>query len=330
MYLNCLVNIPEAPGKLVYQKKKDTTYVYYEFDRIYDSVKQQTTPKRVAIGKQSNENLSLMQPNENFVKFFPDVPIPDVELPLKIGIAGGFPQLFYKYKSLNTEKDCKYAFDILNNHRLYFPQYVKLNDPLEGSGYNISFGENGWAGMNLQIRADDELSPIIAYKNRFRILSLSANPISPHMWAFYANDYNGVCFCFRSSKSLKKAKPVQYGNLMDQIIPKSNRMLKSAVYKGFYNKRIEWIYEREWRIVDESDSDYVCFDPDELVGIIIGHNTNLQMQKELLNAISDNVIVMKTKVRYRTNQIGLLPYDYNELYTGDDIPFIEDLTKYLF
>lgn len=330
MYLNCLVNIPEAPGKLVFHKKKDTTYVYYEIDRKYDSVKQLTTPKRVVIGKQSKDDLSLMQPNENFIKFFPDVTIPDVELPLKIGLTSGFPQLFYKYKSLDSVKDRKYVFDIIDNHRLFFPQYVKLNDPLEGSGYNISFGENGWAGINLQIRADDELSPIIAYKNRFRILSLSANPISPQMWAFYANDYKGVCFCFRSSKSLKKAKPVQYGNLMDQIIPKSNRMLKSAVYKGFYNKRIEWIYEREWRIVDESDSEYVYFDPDELVGIIIGHKTDQQLQKELIKAISDNCKAMKTRIRFRTNQIGLLPYDCTKFYSGDDIPFIEDLTKYLF
>lgn len=330
MYLNCLVNIPEARGKLVFQKKKDTTYVYYEIDRKYDSVKQQTTPKRVTIGKQSKDDLSLMQPNENFIKFFPDATIPNDELPLNIGIASGFPQLFYKYKPFGSLTDLEYVFDILDNHRLFFPQYMLLNDPLEGSGYNISFDDNGWAGMNFQIHADDELSPILAYKYKFRILSLSANPISPQMWALYANKFDGVCFCFRSNKSLIKAKPVQYGNLMDKVFPRSDRMLKNAVYRGFFNKRIEWLYEREWRIVDESDSQYVYFDPGELVGIIIGHNTKKELQKELLKVISDNVVVMKTKVRYRTNQIGLLPYDYKELHTGDDIPFIEDLTKYLF
>ncbi|MCR5383207.1 MAG: DUF2971 domain-containing protein [Saccharofermentans sp.] len=329
MYLNCLVNIPEAPGKLVFHKKKDTTYVYYEIDRKYDSVKQQTTPKRVAIGKQSKDDLSLMQPNENFIKFFPDVTIPDVELPLKIELTSGFPQLFYKYKSLDSVKDRKYVFDIIDNHRLFFPKYELLNDPLEGSGYNISFGENGWAGMNLQIHADVELSPILAYKNRFRILSLSANPTSPQMWALYANEFNGVCFCFRSNKSLIKAKQVQYGNLKDKVIPRSNIMLKNAVYKGFFNKEIDWLYEREWRIVDESYFKYFYFDSDELVGIIIGHKTKKRLQKELLKVIPDNVVVLKTKVRYRSNQIGLIPYEYEEFYTGDDIPFIEDLTQYL-
>lgn len=35
MYLKSLVKVPNAPGKLLRQKKADTTYVYYEIDRIY-------------------------------------------------------------------------------------------------------------------------------------------------------------------------------------------------------------------------------------------------------------------------------------------------------
>ena len=40
MYLNLLVKVPNAPGKLLFQKKAETTYVYYEISRTYDPEKQ--------------------------------------------------------------------------------------------------------------------------------------------------------------------------------------------------------------------------------------------------------------------------------------------------
>lgn len=36
MYLDLLVKVPNAKGKLLLTKKAETTYVYYEIDRIYD------------------------------------------------------------------------------------------------------------------------------------------------------------------------------------------------------------------------------------------------------------------------------------------------------
>ena len=77
MYLDCLVEIPETKGKLAYLKRGKTTYVYYETDRTYDPGKQYTAPKRVVIGKKSEESPGMLQPNENFLRFFPDVPLPE-------------------------------------------------------------------------------------------------------------------------------------------------------------------------------------------------------------------------------------------------------------
>ena len=58
MYLKSLVKVPNAPGKLLRQKKADTTYVYYEIDRIYIPEKKNTRPKRVVIGKLSRRGSS--------------------------------------------------------------------------------------------------------------------------------------------------------------------------------------------------------------------------------------------------------------------------------
>lgn len=77
MYLDLLVNVPEAPGKLLLTKKADTVYVYYEIGRVYDTQKQYTYPKRVTIGKLSKEDPNKMQPNENYLKYFPDEALPE-------------------------------------------------------------------------------------------------------------------------------------------------------------------------------------------------------------------------------------------------------------
>ena len=77
MYLKSLVKVPNAPGKLLRQKKADTTYVYYEIDRIYIPEKKNTRPKRVVIGKLSKKDPDMMQPNENFLRYFPGEDLPE-------------------------------------------------------------------------------------------------------------------------------------------------------------------------------------------------------------------------------------------------------------
>lgn len=77
MYLDCLVKMPNVPGKIVCQKKGETTYVYYETDRTYDPEKRYTAPKRVTIGKRFKDDPDMIQPNENFLRFFPDEQLPE-------------------------------------------------------------------------------------------------------------------------------------------------------------------------------------------------------------------------------------------------------------
>ena len=79
MYLDFLVNIPNSPGKITYRRKNDVDYVYYEYDRVYDKATQKTNPKRVTIGKKSEADPARMQPNENYLKYFPDEDIPEVK-----------------------------------------------------------------------------------------------------------------------------------------------------------------------------------------------------------------------------------------------------------
>ena len=77
MFLKYKVDIPVVPGKLVRKNRGGHTYIEYEYDRIYDPVKQYTYPKRASIGRVDPENSTRMTPNENFLKYFPDAEIPE-------------------------------------------------------------------------------------------------------------------------------------------------------------------------------------------------------------------------------------------------------------
>ena len=76
VYFDFLVQVPDVPGKIVRKRLKDTVYIDFEYGRTYDPLRRFNIPKRTTIGKQCKENPSLMFPNQNFLRYFPDVEIP--------------------------------------------------------------------------------------------------------------------------------------------------------------------------------------------------------------------------------------------------------------
>lgn len=148
MYLDFLVKIPVAPGKLVRVKKGDTTYIDYEYDRTYDKSKKYTSPKRSTIGKLSKVDSSMMQPNQNFLKYFPDSELPEEKNRtcrsscLRIGMYIVIKKIMNDYGLFEllgkyfTQKDLGLFLDLVtysiiaeNNAGQYYPDYA-YNHPL--------------------------------------------------------------------------------------------------------------------------------------------------------------------------------------------------------
>ncbi|HBH11919.1 MAG TPA: transposase [Clostridiales bacterium] len=155
MYLDFLVKIPDAPGKLVRVKKKNTIYIDYEYDRIYDRDKQYTTPKRSTIGKLSKADDTMMQPNQNFLKFFPEADLPEEKERayrsscLRIGTYIVIKKIVKDYGlteilgSHFSEKDLGLFLDLAtysiiseNNAGQYYPDYA-YNHPLNTENMRI-------------------------------------------------------------------------------------------------------------------------------------------------------------------------------------------------
>ena len=79
MYYDFLVKIPENTGKISKNKRKDVTYIEYTYDRKYIPEKKYNVPLRTTIGKMDPSDPTMMYPNPNFEKYFPDVVLPDTE-----------------------------------------------------------------------------------------------------------------------------------------------------------------------------------------------------------------------------------------------------------
>lgn len=76
MYYDFKVKIPEGTKKICFKKVKSAVYVNYEYDRVYMPERQYTNVKRTTIGKVCEDDESMMYPNPNFIKYFPDTVLP--------------------------------------------------------------------------------------------------------------------------------------------------------------------------------------------------------------------------------------------------------------
>ena len=77
MYLEALVKVPDVKGKITFRTKGGATYVEYECNRVYFPDRKYTTVSRKTIGKLADAEKRIMQPNENFLKYFPETVLPE-------------------------------------------------------------------------------------------------------------------------------------------------------------------------------------------------------------------------------------------------------------
>lgn len=155
MYLNFLVKIPDVAGKITRRKKGDSIYIEYEYNRVYDPKRQFTIVKRSTIGKQSKADSLMMQPNQNFPKYFPDAELPEEKdrtlrsSCLRIGAYVvirkimddyAIPEIlsgYFEEKDLGLFLDlAAYSIITENNAGQYYPDYA-YNHPLFTQGIRI-------------------------------------------------------------------------------------------------------------------------------------------------------------------------------------------------
>ena len=148
MYLDFLVKIPDVIGKMTRRKKGESIYIEYAYNRVYHPKKQYTTVSRATIGKLSKADNTMMQPNQNFLKYFPDAELPEEKdrtlrsSCLRIGAYIVIKKIINDYNIPDMlseyfeEKDLGLFLDLAaysiiaeNNAGQYYPDYA-YNHPL--------------------------------------------------------------------------------------------------------------------------------------------------------------------------------------------------------
>lgn len=156
MYYNFLVKIPKEKGKIFERTIKGVTYINYEYDRVYKPDKKYNIPKRTTIGKKCEDDDTMMYPNPNFMKYFPDAELPadggrdERSSCIRIGTFMVIEKLMMEsmveniLSSLyNDDRGTGLFLDLSsyyltteNNAGQYYPDYA-YNHPLFTPGYKI-------------------------------------------------------------------------------------------------------------------------------------------------------------------------------------------------
>jgi len=147
MYLEIKIRIPtEVPG-ITTKTIKGVTYVYYIYERSYDTDKKYTKPVATTIGKCVPNEPGMMYPNQSFLRFFPEIDLPEEREEsfrsgcLRIGSYIILSRIIAEYH-LDTLIDqvigkdsglfldlCIYSIIAENNAGQYYPDYA-FNHPL--------------------------------------------------------------------------------------------------------------------------------------------------------------------------------------------------------
>ena len=154
MYFDSTVKIPDEKGKIIRKKKGNTTYVLYQYGRVYNAEKKYAVPQRTIIGKVNQDSPDTMYPNERFQEFFPTVALLE-ELPeayrscaLKIGSYAVIRKVLEEYKIpqmllKHFPKDSGLLLDLVSymivdeeNAGQYYPDFA-FNHPLFSESMRI-------------------------------------------------------------------------------------------------------------------------------------------------------------------------------------------------
>lgn len=161
------------------------------------------------------------------------------------------PEYFYRYRSLGPE----WPLDILDreldaivNPYIWCSDFLNLNDPMEGYFALTS-------RLQKKSGSDEVLSAITNGKTDVGIASLSDTFANDLMWAHYASNWTGICIEYRAKRliaALPNAATVvrmAYNDKPAEVGLGDSENITEAVKKAFSQKKYNWAYEREWRVL---------------------------------------------------------------------------------
>ena len=185
--------------------------------------------------------------------------------------------LLYKYRS---KKQLQFTLDILLNRRLYAAQFDTLNDPMEGFWH---YGGRGtlWP---------DEIRDIYNYIEKYRIVSLSLNPVSTLMWSHYADSHRGLSVGVEVIGQ-------------DDILVLPIRYSSNYVFDGnapdigvdiLTKKAIAWHYEHEYRVLTHAS--FISVLPQEIIFGVRADKEFVELVERVAHTFCPEIRINKLRI----------------------------------
>lgn len=242
--------------------------------------------------------------------------------------------LLYKYRSLDlnrnwinsteykTTDNLERVIEILKSNKIYVPKLKSVNDPFEGR--YIEYDVPGWAGKTMHKAAKKEvLVNPVPIKER-HVLSLSSSPLVEQLWAYYCNNYEGVCIVIKNADIFRNARCVNYYKKRRNVGIISDRKFDEFINElnniNIYYKKHEWNHEKEIRIEYDNNDLNENFINCDILALIIGHNTQQIVKDRLMEVCHDNNIeTYYTYLDENDLNIMIVPSDFKYIYDGSSI-----------
>jgi hypothetical protein len=166
----------------------------------------------------------------------------NLELPI-------LPSRLHRYRSLTRNRRAvDEEIDSIVNNYIYCSDFSHMNDPMEGF----------YRPSELLKGSDDYraiVKEITASKSVFGIACFSETDDNVVMWTHYAGNYTGICISY-SAVELKRSLSndvhllrLAYVDEPPMIFPSHAQNADNAAVRILSQKKYNWAYEREWRIL---------------------------------------------------------------------------------
>lgn len=186
-------------------------------------------------------------------------------------------EIFEETSRLYHFTSAEAAFSIIESGRLRFGKSFRLNDLIESNRVVFRHLLNGGDACREEkdAFAEDEM-------RRYQVISFAQDHIEKEraflgfdlhsMWGLYADKGYGICLVFDKNKLLLQeddwADDVRYDIIIPQDFEFANKSrygLRNEIWRRrkeiFFNKRKEWEYEQEYRVIrrasHETDMEYL-------------------------------------------------------------------------
>lgn len=266
----------------------------------------------------------------------------------------------YKYRSGRGTKDdngkdiFERDIDLLSHDTIYIPTIEQLNDPSEALFDDSLFNYQlkllkPFASSGSMERVKDALYDLYSKVRLSGIYSLSREPVSELMWAYYASGHCGYAIIFDTEVLSRSFREVKYDNMYEIDVAYSTNLPQFDItqikgqqiedtLKCFVgNKSKAWKHESEHRLVFDKGGrklkiDYRaikgfvfgCRMPDEDIEYVMKKFSGRDFEYSMidLKEKSYELSLKKLKDRYPTNKKycpNMVKYDIEELLKNDKI-----------